>query len=161
MTIPHHEKDKPTFREISKEALLFLLRPLVRWLSVMRVRPDTLTVIGWTLALCAAALCPSTHPLRQTVERQLRGRQREDGGFGAPVLTATNYIGQAGEMGFMLLVTVAMRKFGVKWSLVAGLTAIRWLFVIPAAPILSVVVIALCVMVIYGLAKYTEQLEGA
>src|SRR5919112_406770 len=31
--------------------------------------------------------------------------------------------------------------------------AIRWLFVIPAAPILAVVVIALCVMVIYALAK--------
>ena len=43
----------------------------------------------------------------------------------------------------------------------AGLGAIRWLFVIPAAPILSVVVIALCVMVIYGLARYTEQLESA
>jgi CDP-diacylglycerol--glycerol-3-phosphate 3-phosphatidyltransferase len=56
VTIPHHEKDKPTFREVSKETLLFLLRPLVRWLSVMRVRPDTLTVIGWTLALCAAIL---------------------------------------------------------------------------------------------------------
>jgi CDP-diacylglycerol---glycerol-3-phosphate 3-phosphatidyltransferase len=56
VTIPHHEKDKPTFREVSKEALLFLLRPLVRWLSAMRVRPDTLTVIGWTLALCAAIL---------------------------------------------------------------------------------------------------------
>lgn len=42
---------------------------------------------------------------------------------GFKLLTATNYIGQAGEMGFMLLVTVAMRKFGVKWSLVAGLTA--------------------------------------
>lgn len=40
------------------------------------------------LALCAAALCPPTHPLRQTVDRQLRGRQREDGSFGAPVLTA-------------------------------------------------------------------------
>lgn len=40
------------------------------------------------LAQCAAALCPTTHPLRQTVDRQLRGRQREDGGFGAPVLTA-------------------------------------------------------------------------
>ena len=26
MTIPHHEKDKPTFREVFKEALLFLLR---------------------------------------------------------------------------------------------------------------------------------------
>jgi hypothetical protein len=41
--------------------------------------------------------------------------------------------------------------------LFAGLGAIRWLFVIPAAPILSVVVIALCVMVIYGLAKYAEE----
>lgn len=40
------------------------------------------------LALCAAALCPPTHPLRQTVERQLRTRQREDGGFGTPVHTA-------------------------------------------------------------------------
>ena len=43
----------------------------------------------------------------------------------------------------------------------AGLGAIRWLFVIPAAPVLSVVVIALCVMVIYGIAKYSEQLESA
>lgn len=40
------------------------------------------------LAHCAAALCPQTHPLRLTVDRQLRGRQREDGSFGAPVLTA-------------------------------------------------------------------------
>ena len=56
MTIPHHEPGKPTFREASKEALLFVLRPLVRWLSVMRVRPDTLTITGWTLALCAAIL---------------------------------------------------------------------------------------------------------
>jgi hypothetical protein len=38
--------------------------------------------------------------------------------------------------------------------------AIRWLFVIPAAPVLAVVVIALCVMVIYGLAKYSDQLES-
>jgi hypothetical protein len=41
--------------------------------------------------------------------------------------------------------------------LFAGLGAIRWLFVIPAAPILSVVVIALCVMVIYSLARYTDE----
>jgi hypothetical protein len=34
--------------------------------------------------------------------------------------------------------------------------AIRWLFVIPAAPVLAVVVVALCVMVIYGLARYTD-----
>jgi hypothetical protein len=44
--------------------------------------------------------------------------------------------------------------------LFAGLGAVRWLFVIPAAPVLAVVVIALCVMVIYGLAKYSEQLES-
>ena len=44
--------------------------------------------------------------------------------------------------------------------LFAGLGAIRWLFVIPAAPVLAVVVIVLCVMVIYGLAKYSEQLES-
>jgi CDP-diacylglycerol---glycerol-3-phosphate 3-phosphatidyltransferase len=57
MTIPHHEPRKPSsLRESSKDALLLVLRPLVRWLSVMRVRPDTLTVIGWTLALCSAVL---------------------------------------------------------------------------------------------------------
>jgi CDP-diacylglycerol--glycerol-3-phosphate 3-phosphatidyltransferase len=56
VTIPHREPGKPSFRETSKEALLFALRPAVRWLSVMRVRPDTLTVIGWTLALGAAVL---------------------------------------------------------------------------------------------------------
>src|SRR5215216_7412209 len=39
--------------------------------------------------------------------------------------------------------------------------AIRWLFVIPAAPILSVVVVALCVMVIYALAKDSDYVEGA
>jgi hypothetical protein len=44
--------------------------------------------------------------------------------------------------------------------LFAGLGAVRWLFVIPAAPVLAVVVIALCVMVIYGLTKYSEQLES-
>jgi CDP-diacylglycerol--glycerol-3-phosphate 3-phosphatidyltransferase len=56
VSIPHRERGKPSFREASKEALLFVLRPLVRWLSIMRVRPDTLTVIGWTLALGAAVL---------------------------------------------------------------------------------------------------------
>ncbi len=45
--------------------------------------------------------------------------------------------------------------------LFAGLGAIRWLFVIPAAPILAVVVIALCVMVIYGLAKASEYSQSA
>jgi CDP-diacylglycerol--glycerol-3-phosphate 3-phosphatidyltransferase len=57
MTVPHREPRKPSsFREASKEALLVVLRPLVKWLSIMRVRPDTLTVIGWTLALCSAVL---------------------------------------------------------------------------------------------------------
>jgi hypothetical protein len=45
--------------------------------------------------------------------------------------------------------------------LFAGLGAIRWLFVIPAAPILAVVVIALCVMVIYALATHPDYSESA
>jgi hypothetical protein len=45
--------------------------------------------------------------------------------------------------------------------LFAVVGAIRWLFVIPAAPVLVVVVIALCVMVIYGLAKYSDYFEEA
>ena len=38
--------------------------------------------------------------------------------------------------------------------------AIRWLFVIPAAPVLAVVVVTLCVMVAYGLAKHSDYYEG-
>jgi hypothetical protein len=49
----------------------------------------------------------------------------------------------------------------VMGNLFAGLAAIRWLFVVPAAPILSVVMIALCVMVIYGLAKHSDFVESA
>jgi hypothetical protein len=46
--------------------------------------------------------------------------------------------------------------------LFAVVGAIRWLFVIPAAPVLAVVVLALCVMVIYGLAKHSDYFaEGA
>lgn len=57
MAFPHREPGEPyPFREASKDALLFVLHPLVRLLSAMRVRPDTLTVAGWTLALCAAVL---------------------------------------------------------------------------------------------------------
>ena len=44
--------------------------------------------------------------------------------------------------------------------LFAVLGAIRWLFVIPAAPILAVVIIALCVMVIYALAQYSDYLQS-
>jgi hypothetical protein len=40
-------------------------------------------------------------------------------------------------------------------------TAVRWFFVIPAAPVVAVVVIALCVMVIYGLAKHSDYSESA
>ena len=57
MSFPHREpRRRSSFREASKSALLQLLGPLVRWLSVMRVRPDTLTIVGWTLALCSAVL---------------------------------------------------------------------------------------------------------
>ena len=41
----------------------------------------------------------------------------------------------------------------------AVMGAIRWLFVIPAAPVLAVVVIALCVMVVYGLAKHSDYFD--
>lgn len=57
MTVPRREPhDGPNFRDASKGALLHVLRPFVSWLSVMRVRPDTLTVVGWALALGAAVL---------------------------------------------------------------------------------------------------------
>ena len=39
--------------------------------------------------------------------------------------------------------------------------AIRWLFVIPAAPVLAVVVVALCVLVIYGLAQDSDYSQNA
>ena len=45
--------------------------------------------------------------------------------------------------------------------LFAVVGAIRCLFVIPAAPILSVVIIALCVMVIYGLSETSEYSGSA
>jgi hypothetical protein len=52
--------------------------------------------------------------------------------------------------------------FGVVMGyLFAGVTAVRWFFVIPAAPVVSVVVIALCVMVIYGLATHSDYSERA
>jgi hypothetical protein len=38
--------------------------------------------------------------------------------------------------------------------------AIRWLLVIPAAPILAVVIIALCVMVIYALARDSDYVDA-
>jgi hypothetical protein len=54
------------------------------------------------------------------------------------------------------------RTYGlVVGYLFAVVGAIRWLFVIPAAPVLAVVVIALCVMIIYGLAKHSDYFEEA
>ena len=51
--------------------------------------------------------------------------------------------------------------FGIAMGyLFAVLGAIRWLFVIPAAPILSVVIIALCVMIIYALATYSDYSQS-
>lgn len=44
-------------------------------------------------------------------------------------VTAVSYIGQAAEVFCMLLVTWAMRKFGVKWSIVAGLVALTLRYV--------------------------------
>ena len=44
--------------------------------------------------------------------------------------------------------------------LFAGIAAIRWLFVIPAALVLAVVVIALCVMVIYALATHPDYSQS-
>ncbi len=57
MSLPHREPRKPfSFKEASEEAFRQLLRPLVRLLSALRVRPDTLTVLGWALSLGSAVL---------------------------------------------------------------------------------------------------------
>jgi hypothetical protein len=45
--------------------------------------------------------------------------------------------------------------------LFAGLGAIRWLFVIPAAPVLALVVITLCVLVIYGISAHSDYSQSA
>ena len=57
MSLPHREPREPfSFKETSKEAFRQLLHPLVRLLSALRVRPDTLTVLGWALSLGSAVL---------------------------------------------------------------------------------------------------------
>ncbi len=57
MSLPHREPREPfSLKEASKDAFRQLLHPLVRLLSALRVRPDTLTVLGWALALCSAVL---------------------------------------------------------------------------------------------------------
>jgi CDP-diacylglycerol--glycerol-3-phosphate 3-phosphatidyltransferase len=57
LSLPHREPRKPfSFKEASEGAIRQLLRPLVRLLSALRVRPDTLTVLGWALSLGSAVL---------------------------------------------------------------------------------------------------------
>ena len=58
MSLPHREPRRPYSY---KEALRQLLHPLVRLLSAMRVRPDSLTATGWVLSLGAAALFALGH----------------------------------------------------------------------------------------------------
>ena len=54
MSLPHREPF--SLKEASKEAFRQLLHPLVRLLSALRVRPDTLTILGWALSLGSAVL---------------------------------------------------------------------------------------------------------
>jgi CDP-diacylglycerol---glycerol-3-phosphate 3-phosphatidyltransferase len=57
LSLPHGEPRKPfSIKEASRDALRQLLHPLVRLLLALRVRPDTLTILGWMLSLCAAIL---------------------------------------------------------------------------------------------------------
>lgn len=60
MTLPHREPRKPfstrSVKDSSEHAFRQVLHPLVRILSALKVRPDTLTVLGWTLAVGSAVL---------------------------------------------------------------------------------------------------------
>jgi CDP-diacylglycerol--glycerol-3-phosphate 3-phosphatidyltransferase len=57
LSLPHREPREPfSFKEASKDAFRQLLHPLVRLLSALRVRPDTLTILGWALSLGTAVL---------------------------------------------------------------------------------------------------------
>jgi CDP-diacylglycerol---glycerol-3-phosphate 3-phosphatidyltransferase len=51
--LPHRE---PRRSFSYKEAFRRFIRPLARFLSAMRVRPDALTAMGWAFSLCAAVL---------------------------------------------------------------------------------------------------------
>ena len=53
MGLPHRE---PRRSFSYKEAFQRFIRPLARFLSAMRVRPDALTATGWAFSLCAAVL---------------------------------------------------------------------------------------------------------
>ena len=53
MNLPHREPGQPY---PYKEALRGLLHPLVRLLSSLKVKPDSLTAAGWAFSLVAATL---------------------------------------------------------------------------------------------------------
>ena len=53
MGLPHGE---PRRSFSYKEAFRWVIRPLVRFLTAMRVRPDALTATGWAFSLGAAVL---------------------------------------------------------------------------------------------------------
>jgi CDP-diacylglycerol--glycerol-3-phosphate 3-phosphatidyltransferase len=53
LSLPHREPRRPFSL---KDSLRQLLHPLVRLLSALRVPPDTLTILGWTLSVGAAVL---------------------------------------------------------------------------------------------------------
>jgi CDP-diacylglycerol--glycerol-3-phosphate 3-phosphatidyltransferase len=59
VSLPHRESGRRSYAY--KEALRQLLNPLVRVLSRLRVRPNTLTVTGWALSVCAALLFGTGH----------------------------------------------------------------------------------------------------
>jgi CDP-diacylglycerol--glycerol-3-phosphate 3-phosphatidyltransferase len=53
LSLPHREPREPfSFKDAARQ----LLYPLVRLLSALRVRPDTLTILGWALSLGSAVL---------------------------------------------------------------------------------------------------------
>ena len=53
MGLPHGEPRRSfSYKEFFRQ----LIRPLARVLSAIRVRPDSLTVAGWVLSVCAATL---------------------------------------------------------------------------------------------------------
>ncbi len=58
MGLPHREPREPVSY---KESLRLLLNPLVSLLSTMRVRPDTLTFLGWGLSIFSAVLFGMGH----------------------------------------------------------------------------------------------------
>lgn len=52
MGLPHREPSRSSY----KESLRQLLTPLVKGLTVLKVRPDALTILGWVIAVVAAVL---------------------------------------------------------------------------------------------------------